>query len=363
MRYFRKLVVWAALGVYAFGLAELCIRWMTPVPLMPRYITGTPWGVRGNIPGASYRHVTPEVDVRFRINSQGMRANQDFSLTPEPHLCRIAMIGDSFFMGYELDLPDTVAAQLEQALSSLEYPTEVLNFSVSGLGTAEMLRTYESYMRKFTPDVVLMQWHRTDIDDNLRSNLYTLDGEGVRRLADSYLPAVALQDRLMKHWLYRFLSDHSQLYTLAREGVATAVKKRLVPRAAGNVSVPPVAIEPGAAEPELPGLDLAAALVREFQAQVEKDGHVFLAVDIPDHSPAGISSTWPKLPPERVREVPVVHADEIFRHFPKSAKLYFEQGQNHLTPIAAKALAEAVAKKLQPQLAAGSCGRRLVPRS
>jgi hypothetical protein len=337
---------------------------MTPVPLMPRYITGTPWGVRGNIPGASYRHVTPEVNVRFRINSQGMRADRDFSLTPEPHLCRIAMIGDSFFMGYELDLPDTVAAQLELALSSLGYPTEVLNFSVSGLGTAEMLRTYESHMRKFTPDVVLMQWHRTDIDDNLRSNLYTLDGDGVRRLADSYLPAVALQDRLMKHWLYRFLSDHSQLYTLAREGVATAVKKRLVPRTVENASVQPERVQPDAAEPELPGLDLAAALIREFQTQVEKDGHAFLVVDIPDHSPAGISSSWPKLPSDGVRQVPVFHADDVFRRrFPATTKLYFEKGQNHLTPIATKALAQAVAEKLHPQLASGSCARRLASRS
>lgn len=290
---------------------------------------------------------------------QGMRSDRDYSITPEPRLCRIAMIGDSFFMGYELDLRDTVASRLEESLAGLGYPSEVLNFSVSGLGTAEMLRTYEARMRQFAPDAVLMQWHRTDIDDNLRSSLYAVEGEGVRRLADSYLPAVALQDSLMKHWLYRFLSDHSQLYSLAREGAATAVKKILLRPAPSSPSVQAVA-----PVQEFPGLDLAVNLIREFQAQVEKDGHAFLVVEIPDHSPNGIVSTWPKLPQDSVRQVPVVHAGEVFnQRFPASAKLYFERGQNHLTPVAAKALAQAVAERLRPQLAAGSCGHRLLSRS
>src|SRR5262245_61865219 len=137
MRYARTIAVWTGLAIYALVLAELCVRWMAPVPLMPRYVTGTAWGVRGNIPGAVYRHVTPEVNVEYRINSQGMRADREFSPAPDSQHCRIAMIGDSFFMGYELDLKDTIATQLEESLASQGQSAEVLNFSVSGFGTAE----------------------------------------------------------------------------------------------------------------------------------------------------------------------------------------------------------------------------------
>src|SRR5262245_36891666 len=85
----------AAIGLLAYTLlfSERFIRLMAPQPMFPRYITGTPWGVRGNIAGAQYWHSSPEVDVEFRINRLGMRDDRDFALEKPLGTCRIAVFG------------------------------------------------------------------------------------------------------------------------------------------------------------------------------------------------------------------------------------------------------------------------------
>jgi hypothetical protein len=356
-RRIRQVAIVLALGLYALLLAELCVRVLDPQPLMPRYVTGTSWGVRGNIPGAHYRHKTPEVDVEYRINSQGLRADQEYPEQPVAGLCRIGMIGDSYFVGYEVDIQDSVAHQLELALQARGIATEVLNFSVSGFGTAEMLRTYEGRMRKFSPDLVLMQWHATDLDDNVRSGLYVLDGNGLRRGAAEYLPSVELQDRLMRWKLYRLISDHSQLYSYARERASAVVKTLLVSRRAAPS-------EPEAPVTEIPGTGasglLSARLLRESMHVVEGDGAGFLVVDIPEPLNQGeLVSVWTRLPVGEVGEVPVLHAtDTLSPMLSKGIKLYFRKGHWHLTPVASKALAASIADRVALSLQQGRCSQR-----
>src|SRR4051794_17076478 len=126
----RKLLIAFALALYSFVFAECFLRILDPQPILPRYVTGTAWGVRGNIPNARYWHRTAEVTVEYRINAQGMRADRDYPLAKPPGVCRIALFGDSFFMGYELALEDTFAAKLEKRLNARGVTAEVLNFSV-----------------------------------------------------------------------------------------------------------------------------------------------------------------------------------------------------------------------------------------
>ena len=224
----RGALLGAALLAYTLLFAEGFIRLFDPQAVMPRYITGTPWGVRGNIPHADYWHHTPEVDVEYRINGEGLRANRDYPLAKPPGVCRIGVFGDSFFFGLEADLKDTFAAALEARLRAMGIQVEALNFAVGGFGTAEMLQTYEQYGARFDPDVVIFSWDISDLNDNVRSNLFRLQDGRLERAQAAYLPAVGFQDMLMRHAAYRFISDHSQLYTFIRERVSTLAKKRLV---------------------------------------------------------------------------------------------------------------------------------------
>jgi hypothetical protein len=329
-------------------------------PVMPRYVGATPWGIRGNIPGAHYRHVTPEVDVEYRINSQGMRADRDYAFAKPTDTCRIAMFGDSFFMGYELDLPDTFAVQLEKELGHSGVPSEVLNFSVSGHGTAEMLRTYEAFARRFDPDLVIFEWHSTDFDDNVRSGLYRMAEGRLITAQATYLPSIRLQNLLMRSSLYRFIADHSQLYSFIRERLAIKVKKMLLMlRHAQSASHPQSDSSEEVDDEEAGGeartrstparsIDLAGALLMRAAEVARAEGDKFLIVEVPDtRSRTVFSSTIGTLPAQVRAHLPIVSPLGKFQAAAGSETLlYYERGHHHLTPLGASILARLTAERI-----------------
>ncbi len=137
--------------VYALFFSELFLRYLSPQALVPRYVTAAPWGIRGNIANAVYRHHTPEVDVELRINPQGMRDNRIFPQIKPQGTCRIALFGDFYFMGFEAELEDSIAYQLEQNMRSAGFRVEVSNFAVSGFGNAEMQVALETLVTSSIP--------------------------------------------------------------------------------------------------------------------------------------------------------------------------------------------------------------------
>jgi len=154
----RRALLAVALVVYTLLFAEGYLRVFDPQPLMPRYITGTAWGVRGNIPRARYWHHTPEVDVEYRINAQGLRADQDYPFAKPAGTCRVGIFGDSFLFGLEVDIRDGFADRLEKRLAQRGMRVQVLNFSVGGFGTAEMLQTMAQAWRPWRAYAVLHLW-------------------------------------------------------------------------------------------------------------------------------------------------------------------------------------------------------------
>lgn len=347
----------ASLMLYALAIAEICVRVVKPQALMPRYVTATPWGVRGNVPHAVYRHKTQEVDVEYRINGQGMRMDHEASFAKPANTCRIALFGDSFFVGYELDLRDTLATEIEQQMRRDGFNVEVLNFGVSGFGTAEMLVTYENYAYKFAPDLLIFEWHSTDFADNLRSNLYELKDGRLAATGRTYLPSMSIQDALMKSRLYRAIADHSHLYAWVRERAAGMIKKQLlnlqrlrVRRGAAQAATP-AAAEPDAASP--PGSKysnrLSAELLRYAHTVSTASGRSFMVVDIPDQqSPTLFKSTWSQLAQDVVGDIDLVEGADVFNAIASpTTKLSYETGHGHITPLAARALAHAVVRRIE----------------
>ena len=358
MKLFAKVV---ALTTYSLLFAELFVRLLDPQPLMPRYVTGTSWGVRGNIAGARYRHTTPEVDVEYRINSQGMRADRTFGFDKAGGVCRIGLFGDSFFVGYELDLRDSLAYQLETRLAARGLHVEVLNFAVSGFGTAEMLRTYEGHARRFDLDTVIFQFHATDFDDNVRSGLYRVNDGILSRGRDSYLPGVRVQDALMRVPLYALIADNSHLYAAVRQRAALAAKNALVQIRRGAVveEVAADADAEGGGEQASVDTDysgrLTGSLLVAARDQAMSDGAGFLLVDIP--SVVAENTFRSHLDRVPANDLAAVKAVSPLRRFAAAAgaseKLYFEKGARHLTPRGVQLLADEVAAVVDtdPQVA------------
>lgn len=214
--------------IYILVFGEIFMRLFAGVALMPRYVTGAADGIRMNIPNAVYSQTSREVDVEVRTNSQGMRADRDFVLEKPADKCRIAVLGDSFFMGYEVDIENSFSHLLEANLARESVDCEVLNFSVSGFGTAEYIVALESRVLPFNPDLVIFELHETDLRENVISDLYRLENGELKRTGNNYLPAIGVRDKLMQYSVYRWLIEHSQLYSVLREHAGKNVKKLLL---------------------------------------------------------------------------------------------------------------------------------------
>lgn len=358
----RKTAIVVALALWTLVFGEIFLRVAAPQALMPRYVTGTPYGIRGNVPGAVYRHDTPDVNVEYRINRQGMRDDRVFAEAKPAGTCRIAMLGDSYFVGYELDLRDTIARRIEEGLRARGYRVEVLNFAVSGFGTAENLIAYRKAARRFRPDLVLMQWQVTDYDDNVRSGLFALKDGALVQINDRFLPGVATQDRLMKSALYRLLADHSHLYNFAREAIGWRAKQLLAfvrkrqagPAGGAEVEQNSYMISPAQVR-------LAAALLAEAKAEVERDGARMMVVDIPNRTPERVfSSSYDLMPAELKRALPPVSALALFRAAMKRGEgpLFYPHGARHLTPEGAALLSGETIRRIEASGALAGCHGR-----
>lgn len=339
-----------AAGVYVLLFGEFFLRIMDPQPLMPRYVTGTDYGIRGNVPNITYRHWTPEIDVEMRINSQGMRADKDFDLKTPEGVCRVALLGDSYFMGYEAALDESIAGYLEQHLTDAGYNVEILNFAVSGLGTAEMVVQFQNQVKKFSPDVTVFQWHASDLLDNIRSNLFVVDEQGrLSTKSKVYLPGVKIRDKLTQYAAYRWMIENSHIYTAARESLAKAVKHILA-----------VIAVSGADEKEQKqkssedlalidaGIPLNIALLKLAGETAEQNGSAWYVVPIPfRRSRVEFNLYLDNMDIPPFVKDKVVSPIAVFREIAEpSLKIYFERGNLHLTPIGNEIVAKLVAERM-----------------
>ena len=104
------------------------------------------------------------------INSHGYRDLERTKAKPDG-VYRIAVLGDSFVEGREVALEQTFCAVLERMLNGTSgfkgRTVEVLNFGVSGYGTAQELLTLRHDVYGFDPDqVILVVFTANDVADN-----------------------------------------------------------------------------------------------------------------------------------------------------------------------------------------------------
>ena len=219
----------AFITVYVIVAAEIFLRFLAPQALMPRYVCAGENGIRANKPNSNYWHSAPSFRVNMRINAKGVRSDRDIPYDKPEGVKRIVVLGDSYGMGYGVDVEDTFAMVLERSLNAAGATCEVINLSVSGFGSAEELVMLTTEGFKYSPDLAVIQFNSSDPRETMASGLFELDNGQLVPAAPTYLPAVAMQDFLFRFAVYRFLSDHSQLYVLARERAAEFVKRRVVP--------------------------------------------------------------------------------------------------------------------------------------
>ncbi len=340
------------LFLYALVFGEMFLRFLHPQALVPRYVTGAPDGIRANMPNVRFRQWTPEVDVTIAYNEVGMRDDRAApALAKAPGECRVALLGDSYFVGFESDWPQSYAARLETALKARGVDCRVLNFAVSGFGHGEMLIALQSRVRAYQPDLVLVSLQLSDGTDNIRSGLYALTSEGTLvRAGREFLPGVAISDRLNQFALYRWVQENSHLYSAVREWGAVKVKALMLGlQGAVSLESPANAGTPdrqAAVEALMGSRPLNRALIAELGLEIAAMDAKMLLVEIPS---AGKRTEFFPVAADLVGEdllatYPFVSPLGAFEAASgPEVKLYLERGHRHFTGLGNEIAAEVTA--------------------
>ena len=345
----KKLSLLLVLGVYLALLAEVFVRVLHPVKVTPRYVVSTDYGIRGNWPSVTYHHLSPRFRVRFDINSHGVRSSREIPYDKPDNTFRVVAFGDSFTMGYGANEDETYLHFLEQALKrKTSCDIEVINLAVSGHGTAEEIIALENEGVRYSPDLVLMQWHRTDLQDNLKSKLFKLDGRELVRDQQTYLPQVGIRERLFQNPAFRFVAGNSMFYSLLRSKISIMLQRDQFSEALAE------AIDEENERGEDERVDdiptaLAIALIDRMHDTARDHGAEFAILDVPwKLSMTSFVTTFP----EGSEHAGLVYSplEDFAQHY--GEELYWELPGGHFTPLGNRVVGEGLARRIEP-----TCGQ------
>ncbi len=91
-------------------------------------------------------------DRRYRTNAAAIRADREYEIASPPEVTRVAVFGDSFVHGDEVDNTQTAWALLEASRAD----SEVLNFGVPGYGTDQAYLRYVHEAAVYSPHIVVV---------------------------------------------------------------------------------------------------------------------------------------------------------------------------------------------------------------
>ncbi len=94
-------------------------------------------------------------DSMYCHNSEGLRDLKEHPYTHTQDTLRIALFGDSYIYGSEIDFPSTMGYQLEKTLNKQGIPCEVINFGVGGFGIDQAYLKWKLEGQKYKPDLVI----------------------------------------------------------------------------------------------------------------------------------------------------------------------------------------------------------------
>jgi lysophospholipase L1-like esterase len=153
----------------ALAGAELAARLLWEPPMAPSRLI--PEALR-SLPDLRTKVDLGQPNVRalnagalYETNGAGFRG-RDRTVAAPPGGYRIALIGDSFAMGWGVDEADTYAARLESSLTRQAHaPVEVLNFGLAGLDAVESVDRYHDLALAYDPDLVIYGYTLNDLEN------------------------------------------------------------------------------------------------------------------------------------------------------------------------------------------------------
>lgn len=353
----KRLLLLAVSCLLAFALAEIVVLIVFgEQPKFPRHVVEAPWKLRYNQPLARYRQKSADVTVSFRINAQGMRADQDVSYEKPAGVKRVVSLGDSYTVGYEVDVEESFSSVLEQDLEDGGQRVQVLNAGVSGFSNAEELLYFERELVKYEPDLVVLTFSPNDLLDNVRTNLFTLDDSGrLVQARDRYVPGGRLGNFLNRNWFVNLLSERSNAFVFLKERLTHLVKRRMVEENEASLELARKKASGGPSEEPLAATynqKLAGAILERLYANTRELGIPLIIQTVPSRGGGSRDLVEPFpvdafdldrpgvffLPGKMVLDPHVGESD-----------LYHERSHFHWTPFAHRKSGEALARLIRTE--------------
>lgn len=239
--FFRSLIVVVAVlvAVVLFEILLRAIGFSAPTWYQPDKQLG--WTLRPGIDA----WFTSEGRARVAVNAAGWR-DEEHALAKPPGVFRIAVLGDSYAEAMQVAPAETFWGQLPQQLSRCGFgggrKIEVLNFGVSGYGTAQEYLVLESQALRYRPDLVLLAFTNGNdvrnnspaLEDEKMRPFFVPAGDGALRLDDSFAVAPEFLARASPtREAFRRLTDLSRVVQLVNAARTTSLIRKA--NAAGGV--------------------------------------------------------------------------------------------------------------------------------
>jgi lysophospholipase L1-like esterase len=154
-------------------------------------------------PNQRGRFTHRDFSVDVATNSQGMR-DSEYSMERTGKR-RVLVLGDSFGWGFGVEHHERFSEILENA-----HPDwEIINASVSGYGTDQEFLFLKQRGAAFKPDVVLLLFHVSDFENNIRADIYWhfkpffVIEHGKLKLENVPVPKTTIRQRIQRFLLGR----------------------------------------------------------------------------------------------------------------------------------------------------------------
>lgn len=354
-----NLTLLAAATLVCLGACEIATRLFLgdQVLLFPRYHTSAHYGeftLRRLRPNFEFWHTDPDGHWKFVTNRQGFRSFEDFHLEKPPGVFRVIALGDSMTEGFEVRQNYTYAAVLERYLRQEGLNAEVFNTGISGFGTAEELIYLENEGIKYKPDAVVLGFYANDFDDNMRSDLFRLEGDQLVIAHKTYTPGVRILDAINAVPPLRWISENSYFYSFAMNTVWEAAKRawlRSSEQWAETEFTVPTTIDQHKIELEL-------ALLKRLSAFCRSHGIMLIVIDIPFRSEPDFLGSIPADLQKQFRENSdaLILSGDVFAPYLGLAELHGLHGTSHINEFAHLMLGMAAGRAIRTLLA--DCGER-----
>jgi len=290
-RFLPPLLIVAVASLVGIALFEIVLHTVGfSAPIWYRPDTHLGWTLR---PGVTALQ-TKEGRALIESSVSGWR-DQDHPLEKPAGVYRIAVLGDSYAEAMQVERGETFWAGLPERLAACGFGggrrIEVLNFGVSGYGTAQEYLVLESKALQFKPDLVLLQFtNGNDVRNNSQPleeekarPFFVLDTDGALRLDDSFASEPSFLSRMSTgHEAFKHLADVSRVVQLLNNARSqTLFQKTVVASAGVEQGLEPLVLAPPRDRVWEDAWQITEKLLAKTNELARRNGAGFMLVTVP----------------------------------------------------------------------------------